>query len=313
MPKTAFIIHPETVEHDTGNFHPESPDRIRAIINRMEESPVKDQVDWMRPDEAPISWIDTIHDKAYIRHVEEAILTGQQALDAGDTLISEQSFRAARLATGGALRAVDAVLQEGAPNAFSAARPPGHHACEGEAMGFCLFNHIAIAARYAQQHHGLKRVFILDWDVHHGNGTQDVFYEDASVLFASLHQYPFYPGTGAANQTGGADGKGYTINCPVDAMAAWPDYERAFMETILPRARAFEPELVMISAGFDAHRLDPLAHVQLETGDFVRMTEMMRGLADAYCDGRIVSVLEGGYNLDALADCVEAHLGALSV
>ncbi len=310
MSKVVFITDAEMLHHETGAGHPERTERLRAIIERMDTSSWRERLDWQTPSEAPLNWITTVHDPAYVRFVEEACLQGRETLDAGDTQVSHDSYLAARLSAGGALAAVDAVMG-GARAAFSAGRPPGHHACPARAMGFCLFGNAAIAARYAQQAHGLERVFILDWDVHHGNGTQEIFYEDPTVLFASLHQFPFYPGTGAKRETGTGAGQGFTVNCPMLAGSGWPEYAEAFEKNILPHAREFAPELVIVSAGYDAHNDDPLGQIRLETEDFAKMSRLARGLAAECCQGRLVCLLEGGYNVQALADSVEATMEVL--
>lgn len=309
MTQPVFITDAEMLHHETGAGHPERSMRLDCILERLDVPAWRDRLAWQSPEPAPTEALAAVHDPAYIRFVEEACLRGDHTLDGGDTQVSHDSYMAARLSAGCALTGVDAVM--GGAQAFAAGRPPGHHACASRAMGFCLFNNVAIAARYAQQRYGLERVFILDWDVHHGNGTQDLFYEDPSVLFASLHQYPFYPGTGAADEVGSGAGKGYTLNCPLKAWTGWPAFETALRETILPRANAFAPELILVSAGYDAHRLDPLGQMELETEDFARMTLMVKALAAELCEGRLLCLLEGGYHLEALADSVETTIEAL--
>jgi acetoin utilization deacetylase AcuC-like enzyme len=214
-------------------------------------------------------------------------------------------------AAGGALAAVDAVATGVLLNVFCAVRPPGHHAESDSPMGFCLFNNVAIAARYAQQHYGISKIAIVDWDVHHGNGTQEIFYSDPSVFYISLHQYPFYPGTGGRAETGTGKGEGYTLNVPMRAGSGEAEYLKAFREEILPRLNMYRPELLIISAGFDAHRDDPLANIELTEASFATLTAMLMEVAGKYCQHRIVSVLEGGYNLQALSHSVEAHINEL--
>jgi acetoin utilization deacetylase AcuC-like enzyme len=226
--------------------------------------------------------------------------------------VCERSFDVAMLAAGAVLQAVDAVMSGSMVNAFCAVRPPGHHAARSTAMGFCLFNNVAIGARHAQHTYGVQRVAILDWDVHHGNGTQEIFYEDDSVLYASLHQYPSYPGTGGAGEQGRGRGLGATVNCPLPAGSDEAAYLNAFESTIMPALDRFKPELVMISAGFDAHRDDPLAQMRLTEDSFAQFTALVKGCAQTHAGGRIVSVLEGGYHLDALARSVESHLSVLT-
>jgi acetoin utilization deacetylase AcuC-like enzyme len=225
--------------------------------------------------------------------------------------MSAGSLAAAYLAAGGALAAVDAIMRGEVEHAFCAVRPPGHHAERSRAMGFCLFNNVAIAARYVQKKHGLSRVLIIDWDVHHGNGTQHSFEEDASILFFSTHQYPHYPGTGRATERGAGAGEGFTINVPMEAGDGDEEYHAIFMNILLPAADAFKPEFVIISAGFDAHRDDPLANMGLTETGYADLTGLVAGIARRHAEGRLLSSLEGGYNLTALAGSVDAHLQAL--
>lgn len=311
MARTALFQHPDCFYHDTGAGHPERPERFRAIIDRLVNSPIKDKLQWRKPDPADTKWIAANHDPGYIRYVEEACLSDSGVIDQGDTHVSEESYRAALLGVGAVLEAVDTVMRGEADNAFCAMRPPGHHALENRAMGFCLFNNIAIAAHYARGQHQLDRVLIVDWDVHHGNGTQDSFYGDSQVFFASLHQYPFYPGTGAADERGMGEGRGTILNFPLPAHTDAPVYHQIVGGPLADALAAFKPQLLLVSAGFDAHRDDPLGMMNLEAEDFASMTRTLRQLADENCGGRMVSVLEGGYDLDALAASVEAHLGAL--
>jgi acetoin utilization deacetylase AcuC-like enzyme len=262
------------------------------------------------PSEAAPEWLTTAHSTAYINAIEEACARGVKALDP-DTYISPESYRAARLAVGGALLAVDQVMAGTVASAFVALRPPGHHAERERAMGFCLFNNVAIAARYAQQHYGLKRILIVDWDVHHGNGTQQAFEDDPTVLFFSSHQFPFYPGTGRASERGSGAGFGYTINVPLAAGGGDREYNEMFEQILYPAACEYRPDMVLISAGFDAHCDDPLASMNVTEAGYERMTMLVRDIAERYCAGRIVSLLEGGYNLEALARSVERHLQTL--
>jgi acetoin utilization deacetylase AcuC-like enzyme len=265
----------------------------------------------LRPEPAAEAWITRVHTPAYLRRLQEAVRNAPVALDA-DTRVSAQSYEVARLATGGVLAAVDAVMAGQARNAFAAVRPPGHHALPERAMGFCLLNHVAIATRYVQEQHGIKRVLIVDWDVHHGNGTQDVFYSDPSVFYFSTHQYPYYPGTGAASETGEGPGRGTTLNVPRPAGSGDAEIIRAFREQLLPAAEAFQPEFIFISAGFDAHHRDPLAQLQVTEEGYATLTRMVMDIAARFAAGRIVSVLEGGYNLEGLSRSLAAHLQVLA-
>jgi acetoin utilization deacetylase AcuC-like enzyme len=251
------------------------------------------------------------HSRSYLAIVQHDAARGYETLSTGDTELSAESLDVALEAAGGVLNAVDAVFDRRAQNAFCAVRPPGHHATRDRGMGFCIFNNIAIAARYAQRRHGLERVLIADWDVHHGNGTQDIFYADGSVLFFSTHQHPWYPGTGRPNETGEGDGRGATLNCPFPAGAGRSEILGAFEDRLLPAAREFRPELVLISAGFDSRLGDPLGQFTLCDADFADLTRLMLEIADNYAGGRLISVLEGGYSLDGLAAASSTHVAAL--
>ena len=264
------------------------------------------------PDAQTRRWLETIHDGAYLDRAEETCRAGAPILDAPDVGIGPESAAIARLAVTGALAAVDAVLTDRVDSAFAAVRPPGHHAERREAMGFCLFNTIAVAARYAQERHGRERVAILDWDVHHGNGTQHAFEADPTVLYLSLHQSPLYPGTGAAGEEGTGAGAGATLNVPLPAGCGDAEYASAFRERVLPKLQDFHPDLLLISAGFDAHAADPLAGMRVTEAGFAEWTARVAEVAETVCDGRIVSLLEGGYDLDALGRSVAAHLDALT-
>ncbi len=310
--KTALVHHPIYKKHNTGPGHPETPMRYTAVMDALKE----DDAFWsslkeITPEKASKGLVLAAHTAQHFKRVEGAVENGLDRLDA-DTTISMQSFDAALFAAGGAVAGVDAVMQGEAKNAFVAVRPPGHHATAENSMGFCLFNNVAVAAKYAQNNYKeIERVAIIDWDVHHGNGTQHTFEDDPSVLYISTHQYPFYPGTGAWYEDGVGRGKGATLNCPMTAGSGNHDYEQAFMDRILPRINAFRPQFVILSAGFDAHRDDPLAQIELSTAFYGWMTERMLEAADQHAGGRIVSVLEGGYNLQRLPECVAVHMQGL--
>ncbi|MDI6766216.1 MAG: histone deacetylase [Bacteroidota bacterium] len=309
--KTGFIYHHRFLEHDTGPGHPERADRLRAITKHLQEVQLWQKLQHLIIDEAAEECILKAHSIEHLRYVRQACHQKLSMLDQGDTCISEKSYDTALLASGGVLAAVDAVMNGILQNAFCAVRPPGHHAERNKAMGFCLFNNVAIAARYAQHKYGIERIVILDWDVHHGNGTQQIFYDDKTVFYISTHQYPFYPGTGSRSEQGIGEGEGYTLNIPMFAGSGEEEFAEAFHTEILPSIENYHPDLIIISAGFDAHRDDPLANCNLTEESFANFTSMITEVAAKVCDGRIISVLEGGYNLKALANSVEAHIRKL--
>ena len=308
MSTVGFFYHPDYLNHDTGDGHPERPDRLRYLMKHLLHSNVWHDLYHLQPLRADEQWITMVHPETYISMIQQRCSAGETVLDMGDTHVCKESYNIALLAAGAVIQAVDQVLTNKLERSFCAVRPPGHHAETSTVMGFCLFNNVAIGARYAQQKYNVERVAILDWDVHHGNGTQEIFYEDPSVFYVSLHQYPFYPGTGATEETGEGKGKGFTLNCPMKAGSKEQEYLGAFRERILPALNKFHPQLLMISAGFDAHKDDPLANIELTENSFSEMTKMAVEVAEKHCIGRIVSVLEGGYSLEALARSVEAHL-----
>jgi acetoin utilization deacetylase AcuC-like enzyme len=311
MAKTGFVTSALFQRHDTGPGHPERPERAAAIERRLQDSALASELDVREAPRASIESLRRVHDEGYVRRVEERIAAGARVLDEGDTRVSADSWSAALAAAGGAIDAVDRVMSGAWKNAFVAARPPGHHAERTAAMGFCLFNNAAIAAQHARTAHGLERVAIVDWDVHHGNGTQHIFERDPRVFYASLHQWPLYPGTGLASERGLGEGEGATLNLPEPPHAGDREWLDAFESQLLPALEAFRPELVIVSAGFDAHRDDPLAETRLSDDAFRTMTRGVVELARAHAGGRLVSLLEGGYDLAALARCVEAHVEEL--
>jgi len=309
---TAIVTDDMYREHDTGFGHPESPLRHAAVISALEEAGFSDRLRWLKPRPAEESDIARCHSRTYFDTAKRDILSGSPYLSTGDTTVSPQSWTPALHAAGGACAAVDAVLRSEAKNAFCVVRPPGHHATPSRGMGFCVFNNIAVATRYAQQQHGVGKVLIVDWDVHHGNGTQDVFFEDDSVFFFSTHQWPWYPGTGNDDETGRARGMGATLNRPFPAGAGRREILGAFGEDMRSAAHKFKPELILISAGFDSRIDDPLGGFQLTDDDYADLTRLMLELADQYADGHVISMLEGGYNLKGLASAAEAHCRALA-
>lgn len=297
--------------HDTGEGHPESAARYRAVMEALTKHGIADETLPIQQRPAEPDELQLCHTKAYLETAERDVREGAHQLSTGDTQVCVKSYDVASRAVGGVLNAVDAVMQGRMRNAFCAVRPPGHHARPAQGMGFCLFNNIAIGARHAQKKHGAEKVLIVDWDVHHGNGTQDIFYEDGSVLFFSTHQSPWYPHTGHAEETGAGRGKNCVINSPLPAGSGMKEIGAAFMDRLIPAAQKFKPDLVMISAGFDSRKGDPLGHFQLTDPDFAVLTKWLMQFADETCGGRIVSVLEGGYNVAGLAAGVSTHLRAL--
>ena len=305
---TLLISHPSFLEHDTGPYHPERPDRLRAILGALED-PAFDALVRLAAPAASMEEMTRVHPQDYV----EAILgiqpaPGEHVQVDGDTVMSQGSAEAIQRAAGAVVAGVDAVMQGKVRTAFAAVRPPGHHAAPGVPGGFCLINNAAVGARHAQAKYGVERVAIVDFDVHHGQGTQAVVEPDPSLFYASTHQYPLYPGTGSPRETGTDNN---VINVPLRAGSGSAEFRAAWSERILPMLDDFAPELVIVSAGFDAHRADPLAQLEVETEDFVWLTEELLAIADRHAQGRLVSVLEGGYDLNALAESVATHVQSL--
>jgi acetoin utilization deacetylase AcuC-like enzyme len=311
--KTALIHHPIYEKHNTGIGHPETPLRYDVVMKALRgDKKLWENLNEITPEKASKGLIQAAHTPQHFKLVESAFAEGLDHLDA-DTTISMQSFDASLFAAGGAVSGVDAVMTGEADNAFVVARPPGHHATAERPMGFCLFNNVAVAAKYAQnKYKEIERVAIVDWDVHHGNGTQGIFYTDPSVYFFSMHQYPWYPGTGSRGETGHSRGLGATLNIPVKASTQAAEQKRMFEAAIEDIATNFRPDLIMISAGFDAHLTDPLGQLKLEDRDYVSMTRTIKQWAAEVCQGRVVSCLEGGYNLDTLGETVRSHVKELA-
>jgi acetoin utilization deacetylase AcuC-like enzyme len=305
---TLLISHPSFLEHDTGPYHPERPDRLRAILGALED-PAFDGLIRLAAPAASMAEMTRVHPQDYV----EAILgiqpaPGEHVHVDGDTVMSHGSAEAIQRAAGAVVAGVDAVMQGKVRTAFAAVRPPGHHAAPGVPGGFCLINNAAVGARHAQAKYGVGRVAIVDFDVHHGQGTQAVVEPDPTLFYASTHQTPLYPGTGSARETGTDNN---VVNVPLSAGSGSAEFRAAWSERILPLLDDFAPELVIVSAGFDAHRADPLAQLEVETEDFVWLTEELLAIADRHAQGRLVSVLEGGYDLNALAESVATHVQSL--
>jgi acetoin utilization deacetylase AcuC-like enzyme len=304
---TVLTADPIFRDHLAGRAHPERPERYDAVVEGLARAGLLPRMRRMEPRTATGDELLLCHTAEYLKTARRDVESGRPCLSTGDTDITPNSWEVAARAAGGVLNAVDAVLTGAARNAFCAVRPPGHHAGASRGMGFCLFNNVAIAARHAQSRHGVGRVLIVDWDVHHGNGTQDIFYRDPSVFFFSTHQWPLYPGTGRADETGDGPGEGTTMNFPFPAGSGRSEILGAVENHLLPAAARFRPDLVLISAGFDSRAGDPLGSFTLTDEDFASLTRAVMGING----GRVVSVLEGGYNLDGLASSSSAHVAAL--
>jgi acetoin utilization deacetylase AcuC-like enzyme len=300
-----FCYGEDFLEHRTPDGHPERSDRLRAIVQHLKDCGFWESLVRLPPVLPNAKTILAVHTQEHMDLVQNVSHSGGGLLDEGDTHASARSYDVALLAAGAVVASIDTVMGGTVDAAFCAVRPPGHHAERDHPMGFCLFNNVAVGARYAQQHYGLERVAIVDWDVHHGNGTQHIFEEDPTVFYISLHQYPFYPGTGARNERGKARGEGFTLNFPMPAGTGEKDYLAAFTTEIVPALARYKPHLLIISAGFDAHCDDPLGGMRLTEDSFAKMTTLVKNIAP------VISVLEGGYNLHALARSVEGHLKAL--
>jgi len=302
MARSAVVVDKDYLKHDPGEFHPERPERIRVLLD-LADTLDNQKFDILPPKSATRTDVELCHSQDYINLLESTSKTNRYALD-GDTITSRDSFAVGLLAVGGFLRLLDSIAAGESQNGFALVRPPGHHALSDRAMGFCLFNTIAIGAEHLKRAYGAKKILIMDWDVHHGNGTQAAFYDDPSVLYISTHQYPYYPGTGAINEVGVNAGEGYTINVPLPAGCADAEYLRVFQDIVVPAAERFEPEWILVSAGFDPHRRDPLGGMGVSEKGFAIMARMLLRLAERHARERIAFLLEGGYDLAALRNSV---------
>jgi len=313
MPRTGYVYDERYLRHQPGEWHPERPARLEAIHERVQSTGLLETLTRIAPDAAPLAWVERLHDPDYIRRFREACERGLSIFEVPDCGICPESYEIALLAAGGVMAAVDAVMNGEVDNAFCAVRPPGHHAEKDRALGFCFFNNVALAALYLLENFGLERVAIVDWDVHHGNGTQHLFEADPRVFYLSLHEDPqyCYPGTGYQREQGKGPGQGFTLNLPLPPGSGDELYLQTLEKEGLPRLHKFSPQFLLISAGFDGHRDDPLAHQKLSREGYQAMGRSLINLAREEAGGRLITVLEGGYNLQVLADCVEDHLRLL--
>ncbi len=307
--KVGFVYDPVYLKHDTGQ-HVENAGRLEAIISLLEETGLTRELELIKPRAASVEELSLVHDKQHIARILDVAQRGGGWLDA-DTVMSADSYEAAVYAAGGAITATEAVISGQVTSAFALVRPPGHHATPRQAMGFCLFNNVAVATKYALAKYNLERIAIIDFDVHHGNGTQDIFYDSPQVLYISTHEYPLYPGTGDVEDTGSGAARGTTVNIPLPPGCGDDEYLAAFEQVITPVVRRFKPQFIMVSAGYDAHWADGLALMQVTITGFARMVEIIRGLAEELCHGQIVICLEGGYHLQALSHSVKATFDSL--
>ncbi len=309
---TGIFAHPKCRQHDPGEGHPECPARYDAVLDGIRSCVPEDRVEYVEPQPATDEHVLMCHTREYLTTVKRDMELGFPSLTTGDTDICERSLEAAYMAVGCVVAAVDAVVAGRVANTFCVTRPPGHHATSSRGMGFCIFNNVAIGVRHAQRAHGIGRALVVDWDIHHGNGTQEIFYEDPSVFYFSTHQWPLYPGTGRSDETGRGQGWGFTLNCPFASGSGRTEIIGAFREKLLPAMRKFMPEMVFVSAGFDSRAGDRLGQFTLEDDDFAEMTRIVVAVAAEYCSGRIVSCLEGGYSLDGLASAAGVHVRELA-
>ncbi len=310
MSQTGYVYDPLYLDHYT-SFHPECPERLEKIMSKLNAARILDYIQSIPPRPATVEEVAMVHSPAHIEGIRQICLNGGGNLDP-DTYTSERSYDAAMLAAGGLLCAVDKVMEGKFRNTFALVRPPGHHAMPERAMGFCLFNNVAIAARYLEKAYGLERILIVDWDVHHGNGTEFIFYNTKKVLYFSIHQGWIFPGTGWTKDVGKGEGEGFTINVPLEARMGDAEYETVFQEILYPAALQYKPQFVLISAGQDSHHSDPIGAMRLTSLGFENLTKIVMNIADKCCDGRITATLEGGYNLEGQALSVAAIFNALS-
>jgi acetoin utilization deacetylase AcuC-like enzyme len=306
-PSTAVVKDPIFMEHNPGPYHPESPERLRVLYQMLEDPEIRGGFLELKPREAKREDLERVHDPRYIDRIAETAGRPRTSLDP-DTQTSARSYEAALMAAGGCLEAIDRIMAGEIKNAFAMIRPPGHHAEASRAMGFCLFNNVAVAARYAQASHGIERVMVLDWDLHHGNGTQWIFYEDPTVFYGSTHQFPYYPGSGSFQEIGKGKGAGYTVNVPLSVGHGDAEYVGIYRRIFCAIARSFKPQLLIISAGFDIYRGDPLGGMGVSPEGFGLMARVLLEMAEEVCGGRVLVALEGGYDLQGLREGGKAVL-----
>jgi acetoin utilization deacetylase AcuC-like enzyme len=311
MSRTTVFYDPLYLEHDTGYGHPERAERLEATLQILRKSGLSEKVQIVAPRDATIEEIQLVHPKGYIEKVKSVAESGGGYLDM-DTPVSPKSYQAALRSAGASLEGLERIFAGEIDNAFCLQRPPGHHATATQGMGFCLFNNNAVASRFAMENLGVERVFILDWDAHHGNGIQDIFYDDNKVLYVSLHQYPHYPGSGSYHEVGSGAGEGYTVNFPLPPRSGEDVYLTAFDQVILPIARQYDPQLVLISAGYDGHYSDPLCSMNLSASTYSEMAIRLKGLAEETCGGKMLASLEGGYDLLGIAASMTNTIAVLA-
>ena len=303
-----FLYDELFLKHETGEFHPENPQRLISIYTRLKSSGIFENVIKLKPEKINYESLKNVHDPLYIKKVEEECRKGYSLLSTGDTDICSSSNDVALYAAGGVLKTLDKIFNSEIKRGFCSIRPPGHHASADIGMGFCIYNNIALAAEHAKSNYNVEKIMIIDWDVHHGNGTQDIFYGDNSVLFVSTHQSPLYPGTGSSTEKGMGPGKGFTINIPMKKGTGNDDIISVFNEIIMPAAKEFKPELTLISAGFDSRKDDPLGGFLIDDDGFRKLTRMVIEISEYSGSGKILSILEGGYNYDGLSSAVFSHM-----